>query len=1126
MTVVGNEIDEVVRAIRAIHDPETPNALENLKDGSPVQSIPTAFALIGNVERLISHVGWNIIEHIIRYKWHELEGETKLKIRNGVLDYISSGSFSISVADAPIRTAISRAVVGIMEHEWPENWPELLPQFSAISVDAKYGVQCQMVFLVLKRLIENVFTLVSVEDNVRRKKLQSAITTHTTEIIQMIVMRIRLSVSIGNDEQSVLLSKAAIELLAEIFEWASGSVLAQSIDEIVEVLCLYLQTETCGIYEVTARCLYKLASRKRVKTDELPMVISIFRDQPMQSILAACNLAASSSNTSLEHYQFLKALCDLLCSLGVHLAEVWLHITNPPANFSLYLSVLAEFFHHPSLYIRLETSHVLVAFSSNPSICRSPALLEKMPAILTSLPKSIEKVGQLNDTNSPTYEYSRMDYDSEADFLQDYTRLRERCNRLIRENMSQHFTVLSSIVTTWINDRCVQNAENIPPTEWDSMKRYITSYLQAAQELDMLNKDVKQWLLILMDSVFNRLCTLNNPRVTNEMLSILSSFSPLLEFATERITPILELLKRLLSLSEAQGGKNENFGNESGDIVVLKRHCINLLLKLVKTLPEVAKVRDRCLHYTNNLQQYVDNILDVVVTVAPLVTAMQKASLVQVLAALSNVTDSWEHQQIFLQSALRDVIVVFESDEFKSCLTPQGFLSYIGALSVASTTNKEAFTSPFYENRLKLKSHLSIVEGAIAQVNAPANRPNPLFELCLPALRHVFHLVTCINALHSDSVSALIHMSYGTKIISMSRSQQQDIIYSSSSGLDTDELTPTQFVEHDGIAHMRRFITDINDIVQNIIGQVGQRLGAEFYKLEDASSLVEAAFLNAEYLPDFRLRFWLKRAWSRLITGCPAERVEVIAPITALLSQHMYTVLTNRWTAIENIDMDSTEVGDNELFAQQIVYILSRDYADWLSTLVLGSGVFARDDNKKPPNEVMTPLAQQLLKDRSVLQPIVASICTLINCPDTRVVTKLLPVARQVFSAYHETFDEQMATNVFIHCVRSLQINGSDDACVGPLLGLAFSVYSLIRPRFPNIVTVLQQVPDATVEKMSDFDSRVLQYVQNTESMIEKNKRDLMRKILRPMIARKESERFKRPAPMYPIHKLSTRMVQ
>lgn len=55
------------------------------------------------------------------------------------------------------------------------------------------------------------------------------------------------------------------------------------------------------------------------------------------------------SSSSYEHYKYLKSLSNLLCSLGVHLAEIWSYIMKTPPNFSLYLSALAAFFVHPSL---------------------------------------------------------------------------------------------------------------------------------------------------------------------------------------------------------------------------------------------------------------------------------------------------------------------------------------------------------------------------------------------------------------------------------------------------------------------------------------------------------------------------------------------------------------------------------------------------------------------------------------------------------------------------------------------------------------------------------------------------------------------------------------------------------
>jgi hypothetical protein len=151
-------------------------------------------------------------------------------------------------AYAHLRTALSRVVVSIIEHEWPQRWPDMFNQFSLIVAEPNYTSQCQMVFLILKRLVEDCYTLITVEDSKRRKDLQNAINSHSGEMIVMIVQRIRLCINMGsNNEEAVLLAKSAIELFSEVFEWVSGKVLAESIDGVIEVLCAYLQVETCGI---------------------------------------------------------------------------------------------------------------------------------------------------------------------------------------------------------------------------------------------------------------------------------------------------------------------------------------------------------------------------------------------------------------------------------------------------------------------------------------------------------------------------------------------------------------------------------------------------------------------------------------------------------------------------------------------------------------------------------------------------------------------------------------------------------------------------------------------------------------------------------------------------------------
>lgn len=80
-------------------------------------------------------------------------------------------------------------------------------------------------------------------------------------------------------------------------------------------------------------------------------------------------------------------------------------------------------------------------------------------------------------------------------------------------------------------------------------------------------------------------------------------------------------------------------------------------------------------------------------------------------------------------------------------------------------------------------------------------------------------------------------------------------------------------------------------------------------------------------------------------------------------------------------------------------------------------------------------------------------------------------------------------------------MHGSDELISNPLLGLIFSTYSLLRPRYQSLLDILKQVPNASDETIMNFDNRVMSMIANQEKIIDKSKRDLMRKILKPVIA-------------------------
>lgn len=94
-----------------------------------------------------------------------------------------------------------------------------------------------------------------------------------------------------------------------------------------------------------------------------------------------------------------------------------------------------------------------------------------------------------------------------------------------------------------------------------------------------------------------------------------------------------------------------------------------------------------------------------------------------------------------------------------------------------------------------------------------------------------------------------------------------------------------------------------------------------------------------------------------------------------------------------------------------------------------------------------------------------------------------------------------MAVFILVHSIKALQLHGSDEVTSNPLLGLIFSTYSLLRPLYPSLLNILKQVPNASDETLITFDNRVMTMIANQEKILDKSKRDLMRKILKPVIA-------------------------
>ena len=158
----------------------------------------------------------------------------------------------------------------------------------------------------------------------------------------------------------------------------------------------------------------------------------------------------------------------------------------------------------------------------------------------------------------------------------------------------------------------------------------------------------------------------------------------------------------------------------------------------------------------------------------------------------------------------------------------------------------------------------------------------------------------------------------------------------------------------------------------------------------------------------------------------------------------------------------------------------------------------------------------------------VALVLNLIRC-----CSQVLQKAILEFLKVSGRCDENMAMFMLVRSIQSLQIHGSDEVALGPLLLLVFHVYySLVsnislfpfrmfktpsrstvllfekttecrfqREGCENLVRVLQQVPECNYEEVDAYDKRIMTMRQNKEVVYDKCKREMTKKLLRPIIA-------------------------
>ncbi|KAG8248849.1 Exportin-5 [Homalodisca vitripennis] len=107
------------------------------------------------------------------------------------------------------------------------------------------------------------------------------------------------------------------------------------------------------------------------------------------------------------------------------------------------------------------------------------------------------------------------------------------------------------------------------------------------------------------------------------------------------------------------------------------------------------------------------------------------------------------------------------------------------------------------------------------------------------------------------------------------------------------------------------------------------------------------------------------------------------------------------------------------------------------------------------------------------------------------------PVVRQLVQSGR--MSTVLATHIMTVVLQGLQVHGQHDANQGSLLMLGTQLYELLRPKYPEVLEVLKQIPEVNPLDLQKLDERMMKEAQKGNK-VEKAKKEMFKKITTPFL--------------------------
>ncbi|KAK3523336.1 hypothetical protein QTP86_029488 [Hemibagrus guttatus] len=1085
---------------------------------------------------VVRHFGLQILEHVIKFQWNNMPQQEKVHLKDCTMEMLTNGTYPILEEESHIKDALSRIVVEMIKREWPQQWPDMLKEMETLTT---FGdTQTELVMLILLRLAEDVITFQTLPQQ-RRRDIQQTLTQNMDSIFNFLLTILqqhvdeyrKMKVIPGQELKAKAhcrVSVTTLNTLAGYIDWVALVHITNNSCRLLEILCLLLSEPELQLE--AAECLLIAVSRKGKLEDRKPLMV-LFDDVAMHYILSA----AQSVDVGLSEirYTFLKRLCQVLCALGSQLCAL---VGSPaevevPANLGKYLEAFLAFTTHPSQFLRSCTQTTWGNVFRHEVLSKESIVLQMAVKYLNATMTNLVKLGFPSKNDSQACDYARVDFDSDEDFNAFFHSFRAQQGDVIRHSCKIAPLEAFQIAGEWLQFQLSSplNTGNAPSktgegicltlspaaVQWEAMTFFTESVMgQLFKVLEKEKLPVDQGMELL-HAVVNY--ETHDPVILSCILTNLSTLFPFVLHRPEFLPQVFFKLRYSFTAELKVQGSLILFGKDSCGcrkswnqlfpaitfevveeskaprtraVKNVRRHACSSIIKMCRDYPEFILPCFDML-YTRVKELFTNELL---------LTQMEKCALIEALVLISNQFKDYNKQKTFLEELMAPVTALWLSEEMRSVVSdPASFITFIGADQVNSEPGAE---DQMGINRSRISFCVYTILGVVKRARWPADVEeakaggfivgyspagaaiyrNPSTEPLLALLLNLLTLIRTHNSLFlPENLSRLSEtFSRAYDVLDV----EKNLILGVSQPLLDVYDSP---VYKSALERTQGFFCTLYDNCYHVLGHVGPALQQDFYTIE---GLAEKLRLN--------LRWQIINQRTSICGPDDGEAYEENQVSQEMLEDRLVRLATR-----EVMDLVCASCISRKLPEPAA----NREDADGDEEMMAtDSSQLTASQN----SDELTELGKCLLKHEDIYMNLLAISFNSLSWRDTtncqRAATLICwTLLRQVVGANLLT---DAVTWLYTRVLSGLHMHGQHDGCSAALTQLALLIYDALRPQYPELRAIMNQIPNVQPDLLEQFDQKTINPA--SQKVGEKKRKDQFKKLIAGAVGKPLGQQFKK----------------